>query len=109
LKNSSWTLHKSTRSFATQVVLQGVARLGFSKFKWMCLEFFIESHVLVFLCDYSFDLYPRVQSSHDKSILRLFCFFFDLFRVCIDDGVRVWVEPWRWFKFSEHFQAEGAV
>ena len=24
--------------------------------------------------------------------------------MCIDDGVRVWVEPWRWFKFSGSFR-----
>ena len=89
--------------------------LGFCGFQWVSGIFLkaMGSQILAFQCDSDCIMY--LNACHDKSIDR----FLDLFCVCIDDGVRVQVGPWRGFKFQldrgarnyilGHSQAEGAV
>ena len=56
------------------------------------------SQILAFQCDSEFCPVAIMEFNAccDKSIR---CFF-DMFYVCIDDGVRVYVGTWRGFKFS---------
>lgn len=49
------------------------------------------SHILVFQCGSDFNLYLCPNICHEKSIRTV---------MCIDDGVKVWIGPWRGFKFQ---------